>query len=407
VLPLAIEQHRHGDVRERPNRKHDDLARVFVDELDQSLRRRQRIRLTGRHGRQHIPPESLRVRVVAAAVEKTSPGSRIGEQRPIGTTVDRDSRGCGRPEDFDSALHSLVDGDVARDHRDGQQLDFRRVQRERDCEGVIDIGAGDAVTRVCVDDQADALLSPIARRLHTGQAPCVSGMTQGRTVGPMEDGLRTLRTRAVVFDLFETLVDYDEGRSRAFSAAAAELLGRDADTFHALWRKGRPMRDAGPMRTYLSSIGIVGDDAERVIELRRAFSLRLLTSPRDGVVETLRELRRRKIRTGLITMCSEDVVDVWEKTPFSGLFETEVFSCSCGYLKPDPRLYLQACEQLDVDPVEALYVGDGSNDELAGAERVGMRAVLVHRAGEEPPWPEVREWPGVKITSIPEVLLHL
>jgi hypothetical protein len=33
-----------------------------------------------------------------------------------------------------------------------------------------------------------------------------------------------------------------------------------------------------------------------------------------------------------------------------------------------------------------------------------MRAVLVHRPGEEPAWPEVRDWPGLRITAIPQVL---
>ena len=41
-------------------------------------------------------------------------------------------------------------------------------------------------------------------------------------------------TRAVVFDLFETLVDYDEEKSVAFSAAAAELIGQEPEAFHAL-----------------------------------------------------------------------------------------------------------------------------------------------------------------------------
>jgi putative hydrolase of the HAD superfamily len=75
-----------------------------------------------------------------------------------------------------------------------------------------------------------------------------------------------------------------------------------------------------------------------------------------------------------------------------------------GCASPDPRIYRLALEQLDVEPAEALFVGDGANDELAGAERVGMRAILVHRPGEEPAWPEVREWPGPRITAIPDVL---
>jgi putative hydrolase of the HAD superfamily len=211
-------------------------------------------------------------------------------------------------------------------------------------------------------------------------------------------------TRAVVFDLFETLVDYDEEKSWAFSVAAAELLGREPEGFHALWREGRPVRDSGPMRPYLASIGIEGGEVDRLLELRRRFSAELLRSPRDGVLETLGELRRRGIGTGLITVCSEDVVDVWQETPFAGVFDSEVFSCSCGYRKPDPRLYRRACDELGVAPAEALYVGDGSNDELGGAERVGMRAILVHRPGEDPAWPEVRDWPGPRITAIPDVL---
>jgi putative hydrolase of the HAD superfamily len=201
--------------------------------------------------------------------------------------------------------------------------------------------------------------------------------------------------KAVVFDLFETLVDYDEAKSREFSAAAAQLLGRAPDEFHAVWREGRAARDSGPFRDYLSSIGIEGEDAERLTELRRANSLRLLEEPRPGVVDTITELHRRGLGVGLITVCSEDVVDIWEQTPFAGLFDSVVFSCSCGYLKPDPRLYLRACEELGVAPEEALYVGDGTNDELAGAERVGMRAVQI---GATQPWD------GERIATIPEVL---
>jgi putative hydrolase of the HAD superfamily len=202
-------------------------------------------------------------------------------------------------------------------------------------------------------------------------------------------------TRAVVFDLFETLVDYDEQKSLDFSGAAADLLGRDRAEFHAVWREGRPARDTGPIRDYLASIGIESEDAERLVELRRANSLRLLEQPRPGVVGTIAELRRRGLAVGLITVYSEEVVDIWEETPFAGLFDTVVYSCSCGYTKPDPAIYRQACDALGVAPTEVLYVGDGANDELAGAERVGMRAVQIG---------DTKPWDGERIWAIPEVL---
>jgi putative hydrolase of the HAD superfamily len=211
-------------------------------------------------------------------------------------------------------------------------------------------------------------------------------------------------TRAVVFDLFETLVDYDETRSREFGAEVARLCGREPEEFHRVWREGRPIREIGPMAPYLESLGLEADVMGDFLERRRSFTREVLARPRHGVVETLRELRGNGIRTGLITVCSEDTVDVWSETPFAGLFEAEIFSSSCGLRKPDPRIYRLALDQLGVSPSEALFVGDGANDELAGAERVGMQAVLVHRPGEEPAWPEVRDWPGPRITAIPQVL---
>ena len=103
-------------------------------------------------------------------------------------------------------------------------------------------------------------------------------------------------------------------------------------------------------------------------------------------------------------MCTEDVERVWPESEFAGLFDAEVFSSQVGLSKPDPRIYLHCGELLGVEPGEAVFVGDGANDELAGAQRVGMGAMLIHRPGDPPLWPEVRAWDGPRVTSIPEVL---
>ena len=201
--------------------------------------------------------------------------------------------------------------------------------------------------------------------------------------------------KAVVFDLFETLIDFDEQTSVDFSAAAADLVGRDRGEFHAVWRAGRPARDSGPLLDYLASIDIVGEPADKLVELRRASSRGLLAEPRPGVIETLAELRCRGLRVGLITVCSSEVVDIWEETPFAGVFDSVVYSCSCGYRKPDPRIYELSLRELGVAAREAIFVGDGANDELAGAEAVGMKAVQI---GASQPWN------GERISTIPEVL---
>ena len=209
-------------------------------------------------------------------------------------------------------------------------------------------------------------------------------------------------TKAVIFDLWDTIVDFDVAGTTAFHHDVARRVGRDPDEFIALWNEGRAARDSGSFRDYLLSLG-VDDHADDVIRLRHEETRRQLV-PRPGAVETIEELRRRGLRTGMISVCSDEVPLLWPETAFAELFDSTVFSCSVGIRKPDPRIYRLALDELEVAPQEAIFVGDGANDELAGAERVGMRAVLIHRPGEEPIWDEVRDWRGPRITSIPELL---
>jgi len=178
-----------------------------------------------------------------------------------------------------------------------------------------------------------------------------------------------------------------------------ERVGFD---FHERWN-GVAERFTVPVRSVLETVGVPGDAVEEVLAARAEF-VRGCLVPRAGAVDTLRTLKARGFRVGLITVCTEDVEHLWPETEFAGLFDAEIFSSSFGASKPDPRIYLACCEQLGVEPGEAVFVGDGANDELAGARRVGMEAILIHRAGEDPVWPDVRGWDGPRVTSIPEVL---
>ena len=208
----------------------------------------------------------------------------------------------------------------------------------------------------------------------------------------------------MIFDLWDTLVDFPADKSAALETQWAERLGADRDDFRTRWRAGRPDRDLGsPLADAFRAVGVADADVDEFVEMRRDF-VRAALAPRPGAVETLRELRERGFRLGMISVCSEDVPMLWEKTAFAGLFDSEVFSATCRLKKPDPEIYLLCLRELGVEAADALFVGDGADDELAGAERVGMRAVLIHRPGEDPLWEEARAWAGPRITSIPEVL---
>ena len=126
--------------------------------------------------------------------------------------------------------------------------------------------------------------------------------------------------------------------------------------------------------------------------------------PVPGALATLAELRARGVGVGLVSNCTEEVAVAWEDSPFGNLLDVTVFSATAGCMKPEPRIYELALEGLGVAAHEALFVGDGANDELAGAERVGMTPVLVCADGERPAWDGLDGWSGLRIASIPDVL---
>jgi putative hydrolase of the HAD superfamily len=206
--------------------------------------------------------------------------------------------------------------------------------------------------------------------------------------------------RAVIFDLWNTLAKWPEEAWAEVRPRVAKRLGMPLEEFEQRWYDSElhHLREMGPLATVLARFDVSPDVAEEIAELRRPVTMQGLT-PVDGAVETISELRRRGFRIGLITVCTDDVPALWSETPFHGLFDAEVFSCSVGLRKPDPRIYLLCCEQLGVDPGDAVFVGDGANDELAGADRVGMTSVLLEGSPEEP-----EDWDGRRIRALPELL---
>jgi putative hydrolase of the HAD superfamily len=204
--------------------------------------------------------------------------------------------------------------------------------------------------------------------------------------------------RAVIFDLWNTLAEWPDEVWSDVRPQVAARLGLTAEEFESRWfGELAELRETGSTAEALARLDASPRDVEEIVAMRRSITRQGL-APVAGAVETISELRERGLRIGLITVCSDDVPALWAETPFHGLFDAEVFSCSVGLRKPDPRIYELACEQLGVEAREAVFVGDGANDELAGAERVGMTAILLERPAEESPWE------GLRIRSLPELL---
>jgi putative hydrolase of the HAD superfamily len=214
-----------------------------------------------------------------------------------------------------------------------------------------------------------------------------------------------VKYRAVIFDLWATLVPWDQEGANRFYDAMAQAAGVEELRFREAWLSGRKTREVGPIADHLRELfaGLGAEpDLDEILDMRREWTKRSL-QPRPDALETLAELRRRGHLLGLISVCSQDVPHVWDETPFAGALDEVVFSCDVGVSKPDPRIYEITCERLGVAPADCVFVGAGANDELPGAERAGMTALQL-RAPGEPLTAEGENWTGASIEHLSQVL---
>jgi len=125
---------------------------------------------------------------------------------------------------------------------------------------------------------------------------------------------------------------------------------------------------------------------------------------RDGVVNTLNELRRRKLHVGMVSNIDDDQLEhLLEVAGIAKLFDSIISSEQAQSCKPHPRIYELGLQRAGCAASEALFIGDTLRQDIAGANRVGLRSALIwHREDRRPP--SEGSQPTHVIRSIPEIL---
>lgn len=123
---------------------------------------------------------------------------------------------------------------------------------------------------------------------------------------------------------------------------------------------------------------------------------------RPGAQELLRELKRKNIKTALVTMSLHRMAEeVVSKIPFHA-FDVIVGGDDVARGKPFADPYLKAAELLGVDPTECVAFED-SNTGLRSAEAAGTKAVGIPNFIEIPMIPGRILWPtlqGVRLKDL-------
>lgn len=223
-------------------------------------------------------------------------------------------------------------------------------------------------------------------------------VTRSSPVAP-EAGSVTAQTppiRAVLLDFHQTLVD--GGDPRAWLEAGWTAAGREGDAATGLgtdvaaatasflsriWEHAHQIdpdssRDASPARhreVFLETVaecpGVDGDLAEALYE-----QMSHQWRPYDDTVPVLSELRRRGVRTAIVSNIGFDLRPIVERAGLE--VDALVLSYEVGSVKPDQGIFQHALDLLGAAPAETLMVGDSWRDD-AGAAALGIRTLLLPR----------------------------
>lgn len=202
----------------------------------------------------------------------------------------------------------------------------------------------------------------------------------------------THRPRAILFDLDDTLwpiapvIAEAETTLHAWLAAHAPKVAQ-AFSIEELRARRTALLAAEPdyhldlaklRRAALqAAFEHVGEDVQHLDGAMQHFlAARNAVKPYDDVLPGLLHLADR-VTLGAVTNGNADL----EVIGIAHHFKVALAASRFGKAKPDPAIFLAACEALGVAPAETVYVGDDLRLDVEGAQKAGLRAVWMNRTG--------------------------
>ena len=214
------------------------------------------------------------------------------------------------------------------------------------------------------------------------------------------------KIQAVIFDLGGTLIEYagdytswpdleTPGWKAAYDYLAAKhktLSNFDAfrqagfkilpQRWREATRSGRNLQVPSLLQDALAACGVEGCHEAILAEASQRYTTALQAQAwlMPGAVETVKAVKEAGFKTGLISNTMFEGSAHEEDLRRFGLwpyFDALLFSADVNKWKPNPEPFLHICEELDVAPETAVYVGDDPASDVVGGQRAGLRTVYV------------------------------
>jgi putative hydrolase of the HAD superfamily len=231
--------------------------------------------------------------------------------------------------------------------------------------------------------------------------------------------------KAIFFDWFNTLAHYYPPREELESQALKEL-GFDIspkDLSYGMYLGDKLMYEENARipirqrsreeqtqlytrfhRTVLKEANLTAADdvvlklLKRMLQLNDSMKFILF----DDVSATLKELKARRLKLGLLTNLQSGVNSMCRVLGIADYLDFTVTSAEAGADKPQPPIFLKALKLAHVNAAEAIHVGDQYQNDVLGARGVGISPILLDRADY---YTEITDCP--RIRSLSEVSRYI
>lgn len=187
--------------------------------------------------------------------------------------------------------------------------------------------------------------------------------------------------RAVIFDLDNTLVDFVAMKRHAIDAAIGAMMDAGINLTHEQIKSkiDKIYEELGWEYQQVfdkllhETLGYVDFRmlSAGIIAYRRAREAAL--KPFPHVTATLMHLVKKGVK--LAVLSDAPAREAWLRLcyiNFHHIFDVVVTFDDTGERKPSPKPFLLALEKLNVDPHEAIMIGDWAERDMVGAKNVGM-----------------------------------
>jgi FMN phosphatase YigB (HAD superfamily) len=182
--------------------------------------------------------------------------------------------------------------------------------------------------------------------------------------------------KAVLFDLYGTLLRVERPR---FHKEVPRRLGVGGREWVAFVRRELLRRPFSSSRQLVDRIcAVLAPSADAAVREQCAIAIDdevASVRPAAGAVPFLWFLKRRGYKLGLLSNLASTHRSPLFSSGLGDLFDAVELSCDTGRTKPEVESYLHLCRRLEVEPEDALFIGDSRRNDVEAPARLGMRSI--------------------------------